>query len=80
MLTAFLIYAVLSGAVNSGVYICTVKWELWRLVPFRECAFCLMFWCSVVEFFTQFPLSLWPYLVPVSLASAAIGRRIVVDI
>lgn len=80
MLTAFLIYVVLSGAVNCGVYLVTVKWELWRLVPFRECALCLMFWCSVFEFFTQFPLSLWPYLIPISLGSAAFGRFLAVNV
>lgn len=76
----FLVFALLAGLCNCAIYLCTVKWRLWSLVPFSECALCLMFWLAVIEFAIQFPIISWPFILPVSLASAAFGRYIVVQV
>lgn len=73
-LVEFLVYAALAGLVNCGVYIVTLKVNIYQKYGIRECAFCLMFWLAMLEFFLIFPFGAIPYWIPVSLAAAVAGR------
>jgi len=73
-LAEFLLFALLAGFVNCGVYIVTLKQNIYQRLNIRECAFCLMFWLSIAEFFLIFPFGAVLYWIPISLASATIGR------